>query len=41
VLALAVAVSNEEIKGVDDLQGKVAAVQQGSTGSHEAEKLKA
>lgn len=40
-LALAVAVSNEEIKGVDDLQGKVAAVQQGSTGSHEAEKLKA
>ncbi|AGB49666.1 periplasmic component of amino acid ABC-type transporter/signal transduction system [Methanomethylovorans hollandica DSM 15978] len=40
-LALAVAVSNEEIKGVDDLKGKVAAVQQGSTGSHEAEKLKA
>lgn len=40
-LALAVAAGNEEIKSVDDLQGKVAAVQQGSTGSHEAEKLKA
>jgi ABC-type amino acid transport substrate-binding protein len=40
-LALAVAADNEDIKGVNDLQGKVAAVQQGSTGSQEAEKLKA
>lgn len=40
-LALAVAADNEEIKSVDDLKDKVAAVQQGSTGSQEAEKLKA
>ncbi len=40
-LALAVAADNEEIKSVDDLKGKVAAVQMGSTGSKEADKLKA
>ncbi len=40
-LALAVANDNEEIKSVDELKDKVAAVQQGSTGSQEAEKLKA
>lgn len=40
-LALAVAADNEEIKSIDDLKGKVAAVQQGSTGSQAAEKLKA
>ena len=39
-LALAVAAGNEEIKSVDDLKGKVAAVQMGSTGSQEADKLK-
>lgn len=40
-LALAVAVNNDEIQRVDDIQGKVAVVQQGSTGSQLAEELKA
>jgi ABC-type amino acid transport substrate-binding protein len=38
-LALAVAVDNEEIQGVDDLQGKTLAVQTGSTGFFKAEEL--
>lgn len=40
-LALAVAADNEEIQSVDDIQGKVAVVQQGSTGSQKADELKA
>lgn len=39
-LALAVTVDNEEITSVEDLQGKTLAVQTGSTGFFEAEKLK-
>ncbi len=40
-LALAVASDNEEIQGVDDIQGKVAVVQQGSTGAAKADEFKA
>nr|WP_321498571.1 basic amino acid ABC transporter substrate-binding protein [uncultured Methanolobus sp.] len=40
-LALAVAADNDEIKSVDDIQGKVAVVQQGSTGAAKADELKA
>ncbi|SFM21843.1 basic amino acid ABC transporter substrate-binding protein [Methanolobus profundi] len=39
-LALAVAVDNDEIQSVDDIEGKVAVVQQGSTGSQKADELK-
>ncbi|MCQ1537178.1 basic amino acid ABC transporter substrate-binding protein [Methanosarcina sp. KYL-1] len=39
-LALAVAVGNEDIQSVDDLQGKTVAVQTGSTGFFKAEELK-
>ncbi len=39
-LALAVAADNEEIQGVDDLEGKVAVVQQGSTGAAKADEFK-
>ncbi|MDK2892000.1 basic amino acid ABC transporter substrate-binding protein [Methanohalophilus sp.] len=38
-LALAVAADNDEILGVDDLQGKIAAVQVGTTGSMKAHEL--
>ena len=38
-LAIAVAVANEDIQGVDDLQGKTVAVQTGSTGYFKAEEL--
>lgn len=40
-LALAVAEGNEEITGVEDLEGKVAAVQQGATGAAKADEMKA
>lgn len=40
-LALAVAQNNNQIKSVDDIKGKVAAVQQGSTGAEKADELKA
>ncbi|WP_370574685.1 basic amino acid ABC transporter substrate-binding protein [Methanomethylovorans sp.] len=40
-LALAVAENNDQIKSVDDIQGKVAAVQQGSTGAAKADEFKA
>lgn len=40
-LALAVAVDNDDITGVADLEDKVAAVQQGSTGAAKADELKA
>ncbi|MBP1908982.1 basic amino acid ABC transporter substrate-binding protein [Methanolobus bombayensis] len=39
-LALAVAADNDEIQDVDDIQGKVAVVQQGSTGAAKADELK-
>lgn len=39
-LALAVAADNEDIKSMDDIAGKVAVVQQGSTGSTKADELK-
>lgn len=39
-LALAVGINNEEITGVEDLQGKIVAVQTGSTGYFKAEELK-
>ncbi|WP_407356639.1 basic amino acid ABC transporter substrate-binding protein [Methanolobus sp. WCC5] len=40
-LALAVAANNNDIQSVDDIQGKVAVVQQGSTGAAKADELKA
>lgn len=40
-LALAVAEDNEDITSVDDLEGKVVAVQQGSTGAAKADELEA
>lgn len=40
-LVIAVAAGNTSIKGVDDLAGKVVAVQQGATGATLAEQLKA
>jgi polar amino acid transport system substrate-binding protein len=40
-LALAVASNNEDIKSVDDINGKIAVVQQGSTGATKADELKA
>lgn len=39
-LVLAVQANEQAIKGPDDLKGKVAAVQRGSTGASEAERLK-
>ncbi|WMW22610.1 basic amino acid ABC transporter substrate-binding protein [Methanolobus mangrovi] len=39
-LSLAVAADNEEIKSLDDVRGKVAVVQQGSTGAMKADELK-
>ncbi|MEZ5333898.1 MAG: basic amino acid ABC transporter substrate-binding protein [Methanolobus sp.] len=38
-LALAVAAGNDEIQSVDDIEGKVAVVQQGSTGATKADEL--
>ncbi|WP_406662155.1 basic amino acid ABC transporter substrate-binding protein [Methanolobus sp. ZRKC3] len=39
-LALAVAADNEDIKSVEDIAGKIAVVQQGSTGATKADELK-
>ncbi|MDG6244296.1 MAG: basic amino acid ABC transporter substrate-binding protein [Methanolobus sp.] len=39
-LALAVAANNNQIQSIDDIQGKVAVVQQGSTGAAKADELK-